>query len=206
MKEGVSELYQRLVETEDESERRMEHRVLDNLKAVTAPERDDEEWTRVSVSKAIRDVLESKDNSPVETEEERQVKRGRYEEIEKARQDERSDSLHALYLHARNFILTEEGLDEELEKVFGDDENPPSWAGGQRSVWALGPPPGTEKLVGRMPSMASDSMRGKHYEHMSNVMRQRMMKIAGKLTGGDIPESEELKKKISSEGGWKITL
>lgn len=197
MREGVSELYQRLVETEDQEDRQKEHQILDQLKAINAPERDDEQWTRVSVSKAVRDALAKKDNSRIETEEERQARKARYDSDEKARQDERLESIHSLYLHARDFILTEERLEQELEKRFGKDDLPAQWLGGHRSVWSAGHPRGIDQLAGRMPGMASDSVRGKNYEQMSNIMQQRLRQIAGKLTGGEIPKSEAMEKRIN---------
>ena len=96
---------------------------------------------------------------------------------ERRKEAERKDSLHTLYMNARNFITTEEQLATELNRVFPDGVNE-AWANDQRAgenIWNQGVPP-------TLQSMVNANKRGDAAKW--GLVQKRVKKIAEELTGG----------------------
>ncbi|KAF2665111.1 hypothetical protein BT63DRAFT_85412 [Microthyrium microscopicum] len=193
LRQGITELYDRTIETEYSQDTREEHETLSKLKALGAPEGHDEVWTKPSVSKAIRDALRKNRTQPVITPDMEPKKKETHERLLKAEEEERLQHLHSLYLHARNFITTTDQLAEEIEKVFGDDDNPIMW-NYNPSVWALGKPLNSSEMMGLAPDISNESPDPLAVEKLNREMSVRMMRIAGQLTGGKIPIPDKLAK------------
>ncbi|OCL03954.1 hypothetical protein AOQ84DRAFT_325091 [Glonium stellatum] len=179
LRQGVMELRTRKlaadrIHTAYSRRRQQEHEDL-----VNRPEREDERLTKPSVSKSIRDFLAgSLHTTP--TAEQVEERRLRHEKREQMKEMERKDALHTLYMQARNFIVTEEQLDQMVEKAFGTEENPVGWTHSNRglSPWEEGMPDTIQSMLSRVQKTAGSS----GYE----LANQRLKKIAEELTGGKI--------------------
>jgi hypothetical protein len=187
IREGVQELFNRDVHETKRDLKRQKEQQETLAKARNAPERVEDEYARESVSEAVKYILESKVQTLPEPEEEFQARAEIYDAINQAKKEERMDQLHELYMKARNFIVTEEQLSEEIEKVFGADDNPVVWPGNSLSVWGQRRPPSTTELAGVLPEDVGSERRVK-------ALKRRMYRIAGELTGGEIDLPEHLKK------------
>jgi hypothetical protein len=194
LREGVTELYDRVVETEQRTDTAKEHQLLRDIKALNAPPRHDDKWTSLNVSKPVRDALRKKSTKRDESETERARRKADVEKRIQDRVDDRLQNLHTLYLHAKDFIINEQQLDAEIDRVFGSEDLPMTWAGGRKSVWTLGHPAGTTDLIGLKPKTG---MMAAQANEINQAMQERMMRIAGKLTGGKIQVPEDIKKKKS---------
>lgn len=194
LREGITELYDRVVETGEHSDRTKERKLLRDLKALHAPARHDEVWTSHNISIAARQALGQKGSAWKPTQDEQARRKADVTKHENARKDERLQSLHSLYLHAKDFIISEEQLDQEIDKVFGDEEVPMYWAGNHQSVWGVGKPKGTSDMIGSsMQNTGDDNLTPK--EETNRQIMERLMKITGRLTGGKIPIPKDLKPK-----------
>jgi hypothetical protein len=195
LRDGITELYDRVVETEQRTDTTRERQLLRDLKALNAPARHDETWTGLNVSKAIRDALRKKSTEKQQSVEERARRKADVEKRAQDRVDDRLQSLHSLYLHAKDFIINEKQLDEEIDRVFGSEDVPMTWSGGRKSVWTLGNPAGTNDMIGFKPRRAADSRMQAQTQESNQMMKERMMRIAGQLTGGKIPIPDDIKKR-----------
>jgi len=183
LREGVFELYQRYASDEISTTRKKEDATLRRLRKVEAPERSDVTWTAQSIPQHIRDALTRASTKRVLTQEEKDAKIQEYQKRFKEKERKRLEAIHSLYLNAKNFITTEAQLTAEIERVFGSNDNPVTWSAKRKSVWHLGRPPGTDQLVGM------EMQRADEADHLTRaqsdpLMRERIMRIAGQLTGG----------------------
>lgn len=87
------------------------------------------------------------------------------------------DSLHTLYMNARNFIVTEEQLVAEIDRVFPDGDNPAFRSDQQHgdNIWNLGPPPALQ-------SLAYDSTKNELARW--DLIQSRLKKLGEGITGG----------------------
>ncbi|KAF3483878.1 uncharacterized protein GIQ15_03202 [Arthroderma uncinatum] len=100
------------------------------------------------------------------------------QEAQAAKREDMMNSLHELYVNAQKFIVNEEQLKAELERVFPDKNNP-DWANGRRagdSIWNLGPPP----------TMSSLAYQTKDELTKWETVQRRTKRLAEELTGGKI--------------------
>jgi len=122
------------------------------------------------------------------------IKKANVERKEAERREKRRDSLHTLYMNARDFITTEADLKAEIDRVFPEKGPNPEWinAKGQEgpNVWGLGVPPTVANMVDSLTT--STNPERSEYAKMNsklaqfNVTQQRLKKIAEELTGGKI--------------------
>lgn len=151
-----------------------------NRALANAPEREDERLTKPSLTPEVRALLE-----PYKPQ-------GRtHQEFAKAQQNyahhvaeqsaRRKEALHNLYLHARSFILTEQQLNDAVEKTFGSDEDPIVWGAlHDQTVWGLGPPATVEKMMRKETDYAAQ------FSQTETLMQSRLRRIAEVLTSGKI--------------------
>lgn len=181
LREGLLELHRRkvnqdtLMATQSRAKRRQREA------AVHAPQREDERLTSTTVRQAIRQL--QKGRVPDPGREERiahAAERVKAKEI--AREVQRKDALHTLYMHAREFITTEEQLDAEIEKIFVEFPFGAEHAG-KTNIWdAYGAPPTVQDMlstVNNTQKSALDYHRGPGF-----ITGKRMTRIAEELTGG----------------------
>jgi len=101
-------------------------------------------------------------------------------------EERRKDALHTLYMHARNFITTEEQLDATIEKVFV--ERPWSHVPGKEHAVSIWDAEGAPQTVQDMLSEVNKTQKSALLFHggPAVVTGKRMLKIAEELTGGKI--------------------
>ncbi len=109
-------------------------------------------------------------------------KAARVQAKEAAREEQRKNALHTLYMQARSFITTEEELDAKIEEIF---QAPPE--GETDSIWDVTKAPPT---VMDMLSQVNNTQREaiKFHASPAQITGQRMKKIAEELTGGKMEE------------------
>lgn len=100
--------------------------------------------------------------------------KARFEAKEAAKQAERRNALHSLYMNARSFIVTEEELNKKVDEVFDDpwyQLNP------EHSVWDK------EGFPNSMQSMLLDTVKARS-EAVNELTKRRAKRLAEELTGG----------------------
>jgi hypothetical protein len=181
LREGLLELHKRKVsqDTSVAARSRAKHRQREA--AVHAPQREDERLTSPTVRQAIRQLQKGRIPDPGRDERIAEAAQ-RVKANEIAREAQRKDALHTLYMHARDFITTEEQLDAEIEKIFVEFPFGPQHAG-KTNIWdAEGAPPKVQDMlstVNNTQKQALDYHRGPGY-----ITGKRMTRIAEELTGG----------------------
>lgn len=176
LREGVLGLHHRKSrDAESKSIRSNRHgRKRDAL--IAEPEREDERLTRASVSEVLRDIFkQGHRHDPNKDIEERRLRVG---ERGALKSDARKDAIHTLYMHARDFIVTEEQLNEAVEKAFTNADGSPK----DQSIWDGDDPMTTADMLdpGRGWRKADDP------NPREKLAAERMKKIAEELTGGKI--------------------
>lgn len=148
-----------------------------------APQREDERLTSPTITAAMRKLQLG--NVPDPHREARiAASAARVSARAKMLEEERRDALHTLYMHARNFITTEEQLDAAIEMTFV--ERPWQNIPGKEnaiSIWdGLGAPPTVQDML----SEASKTQKAALAQLSGPAVLngKRMMKIAEELTGG----------------------
>jgi hypothetical protein len=171
LREGISEIWARKERTEEVQGRKSGLKVLRNKKAASAPAPLDETLTTPSLHPSVHLLLATNNAAgPSPT------KPSKYPEIQEQKSAARKEALHNLYVNAQHFIVNEAQLNDELEKVFGTDENPVRW-GETNGVWGLMEKPRTaSEMLGiqRKGAGAEVDVSG----------AGRMKRIGDVLTGG----------------------
>lgn len=178
LREGLLELYDRKQRTDNSIAKRGLEKQQRRDRILRQPEREDERLTRPSV---IQAMLPRK--TPVLLDPDREARLARSRAALKARATnerlERQDSLHTLYMNARNFITTEAQLNAEIEKVFPEGENE-AWRNDHQygeNIWNLGMP----RSVG---SYANNPKRSSSARW--DIIQDRVKKLGEEITGGKL--------------------
>ena len=110
------------------------------------------------------------------------------------KQSARADHLHALYIHARHFIVSPQQLDAAVDEAFGTPDKLVSFGkyvgafgagGSEQSVWAEGKPLNVADMLAQAGGVTGG--RGGAMESVSGysqVTTERMRRLAEGLTGG----------------------
>lgn len=189
LREGMDELYTRKQQTDRYLAQRSARRQRERQSLIDAPEREDERLTSVSITQAVRDALGPAIHAGRRSSEKIQREmRKRVEREEKARQTDRRDALHTLYMHAREFITTEAQLNAAVDTAFGTPEEPvvfESRQGGMAgpSIWAMGEPDTVQKMLDKSGRTGVSGYAG---DEQKNLTYKRVKRIAEELTGGKI--------------------
>ncbi|KMP06660.1 hypothetical protein CIRG_06341 [Coccidioides immitis RMSCC 2394] len=177
LREGLLELHERKQKTESKVLARSKARQAQNRQVLNQPSREDERLTSATIVQAM--VSKKNPILPDPNAEARLAKSlANVAMKQQLKSEERMDAIHSLYMNARDFIITEEQLNEEIERVFPAGDNP-EWMNDQRAgenVWNLGPPPTVSSLVHRKDDENS----------RWDLVQDRTKKIAEALTGGKI--------------------
>lgn len=176
LREGIVELHRRKQKSHQAVETRSNTKQAQRNQLLHQRPREDDRLTASSTVASMKPI-----RTPVLPDPDREVRLERSRKLvakkQAQKEAERKDSLHTLYMNARNFIITEEQLAAELDKVFPEGENE-AWANDQRygeNIWNLGVPPTLESMV--------NSPR-KNEAAKWDVSQERLKKIAEELTGG----------------------
>lgn len=156
-------------------------RIREREKALYAPQREDDRLTATTVIKAVS-ALQTGASVPDPNREARvAASKARVEANFAARELQRRDALHTLYMHARDFIVTEQQLDDEVERIFTDT---PFGKDDYRSnIWdAQGSPITVGTMLFEVNGTQKEAM--KYHRGGAAKTSQRMKKISEELTGG----------------------
>ncbi|KAK2774284.1 hypothetical protein FQN53_003682 [Emmonsiellopsis sp. PD_33] len=177
LREGLQQLYSRKKSTEHAKAKRSNAKISQRETILTQGKREDErlmEQSTISLMKPTKTPILPNPNA----EERLETSRARYAAKQQEKLDEKFDHLHSLYMNARTFIINEEQLKAEIDRVFPDGENP-EWANDVEAgtnIWNRGVPSTIESLV----------RAGKDDDRSWSVEQKRVKKIAETLTGGAI--------------------
>jgi len=178
LREGLTALHTRKDTQEKRVLRRSILRSEQRERLVAQAEREDERLTANTVlstmkPKELLDLPEGEEEALYER------RKARYEARQAAKREERRDKLHTLYMHARQFITTNEQLAHAIDVEFE-----------KQSIWKLGLPSSLHQMIsGKTPPegkfdigqasglVAQSSRRFK-------TDQERMQRIAEKLSGG----------------------
>lgn len=176
LRQGLVELHKRKQASEKAMEKRSREKNARQRRLITQPERQDELLTRPTIPPGLMPK-----KTPVLPDPDREQRldasRKRMEAVQAKKETQRQDSLHALYMNARNFIVTEEQLAAEIDRVFPDGDNP-AWRSDQstgENIWNTGVPSSVQNLV-------EDPKRSEAAR--SDVVQGRVKKLAEEITGG----------------------
>ena len=116
LREGVSSLRVRQQREKNQMEARSAAKRADRERRLSAPEREDERLTAPSNNLDL-DALFNKPIPDPTREARLERKRANVAARALEKQEERMDSLHTLYMNARDFIVTPEQLDKAVDDV-----------------------------------------------------------------------------------------
>lgn len=197
-REGLKELASRKETMESKRRAASVIRRRQSQALVNAPEREDERLTKPTITADVRALLKPYQPRGRTPEEFMQAQQNyaRHQTRQTAR---RREALHNLYMHARSFILTEQQLNDAVEKTFGSDEDPIVWGiHKDQTIWGLGPPATVEKMLNKDKTRFEEQFSNRDRE---TLMQSRLRRIAEVLTGGkmDVAKRESSQVNTSSQ-------
>ncbi|KAL8764741.1 MAG: hypothetical protein Q9209_007908 [Squamulea sp. 1 TL-2023] len=182
LRESLVELKERKAKTDSRLEARIAAKQRDREQRINAPTPADEKYTAPSI---LQSSLPSRTGLQDPDREARIAqKRANYLAHDAMKKAERRNALHTLYMNAREFIVTEEKLNEAVEKAFDPYSN--QFDNESRkglNIWNLGYPETVKEHLDR----ANKGEKGRAVERLSGfsgVTDARMRRIGEELTGG----------------------
>jgi hypothetical protein len=176
LREGLVELYKRKKDQEGAMAVRSKAKQEDRQRRIEAPQREDERLTDPTVMEANR-ILQSGPIPDPNRAARVAEKAARVKAKEAAREEQRRNALHTLYMQARSFITTEEQLDAKLEEIF----KAPS-EGESDNIWDKAAPPTIQDMLSDINNTQKKAVQ--YHKGPAQVTGERMKKIAEELTGG----------------------
>ncbi|KAJ6095585.1 hypothetical protein N7486_006331 [Penicillium sp. IBT 16267x] len=178
LREGLLTLYQRKTSAEQiifnrslESQSRRE-RILQQ------PEPEDERLTRSTVVQAMQSKGHSVLADP-NREQRLALSKARVEALKQKKDAQRQEDLQSLYMNARTFIINEEQLAAEIDRVFPEGENE-AWRNDHQqgeNIWNLGTPQTVQSIVNQ--TRRSETARW-------DVIQDRVKQLGEQITGGKL--------------------
>ncbi|KAK2730395.1 hypothetical protein CKAH01_09509 [Colletotrichum kahawae] len=179
-------LYQRKKTTADAIAATSRQRRLDNTRAAKAPEREDDRLTRSSVLSSLKATM-SVELDPHRYERAEQSK-ANTAVLAQQKTDAKRDALMELYINSSDFIVTEEELNDELDRLFAEDfwkRQGQSMVMDQENAWDVwGAPPTVQTMLDEMLQKESNAIDSQQTQGGRTVTRQKI--VAEELTGGKI--------------------
>ncbi|PGH31819.1 hypothetical protein GX50_05423 [[Emmonsia] crescens] len=177
LREGLAELYARKQKSDEFRAKRSNAKIAQREQILAQGPREDDRLMQQSMLQVMKP---SKVPILPDPNAEKRLKTSRKKQAAKqlSKKQRRSDHLHSLYMNARTFIINEQQLKAEIERVFPDGENP-AWTNDEdvgENIWNLGLPSTVESLV----------HAGKGDATIWSLGEKRVKKIAEELTGGAI--------------------
>ncbi|KAH8600983.1 hypothetical protein B0O99DRAFT_610028 [Bisporella sp. PMI_857] len=183
LREGIVALHQRKLNQEAAIATRSQRKQKERNERAYAPQREDERLTNPTILEAVRQLQQGPVADP-----QREIriveKKERVKAKELALADVRRDALHTLYMNARSFIVSEEQLNTEVDKIFV----PTVGTGGDKgNVWDAF---GQQETVQDMLSVVNNTQKGAVENASANrpaiLTGKRLKRIAEELTGGKL--------------------
>ncbi|KAF2867869.1 hypothetical protein BDV95DRAFT_526908 [Massariosphaeria phaeospora] len=179
LREGVKELHERKTESDDKYRAQIQRMSAERRSLAMAPPRTVDVLTQTSVSKSIRDFLDNKLPSTSRSNITK-ARRLAYQKRMERQSATRKSHLHDLYTNARQFIVSEEQLDEAIEQAFGSEEAPMGWEAGLMVAGGYGASPWEHT----MPEGVGDKLQKLKGGEGVGLASDRIKKVAEELTGG----------------------
>jgi hypothetical protein len=176
LREGLVELYKRKKDHDGAVAVRSKIKQEDRNRRLRAPQREDERLTDPTIKEANR-ILQSGPIPDPNREARVAEKSARVQAKEAAREEQRKNALHTLYMQARSFITTEEQLDAKIEEIFKEPRE-----GESDNVWDIAAPPSIQDMLASINKTEKKAVN--FHSGPAQVTGQRMKKIAEELTGG----------------------
>ncbi|KAL0934724.1 uncharacterized protein CTRU02_209316 [Colletotrichum truncatum] len=159
-------------------------RFREHQRAAKAPERWDDRLTRSSVlSSLVNSTTVQLDPKRYERAEE---SKGRTAALAQQKSEQRQDALMEMYINASKFIVSEDELSKELDKLFSEDfwkRQGKSMAHDSDNAWDVwGQPPTVQSMLDEMMRKQQRAIDFQQSEQDRTVRRQKT--IAEELTGG----------------------
>ncbi|RDW81339.1 uncharacterized protein DSM5745_04896 [Aspergillus mulundensis] len=180
--EGLLELHNRQQRTDKTMEERSRARQKLRDHVLRQPDREDELLTRPTIPKAM---LPKRTPVLPGGGRDRRLKASQRRTERKAqlKASERRESLHTLYMNAREFITTETQLAAEIEKIFPEGENE-AWRSDKskngENIWNRGFP---KTMASRLGESHGEAARE---SERWDVVQGRIKKLGEEITGGKI--------------------
>lgn len=185
LEEGLKSLWTRRTKSDKIRNARVSRKFEEHNKAAVAPEREDDRLTRGTVLDAILDTKVYPDPERFS-----RADRSRTKVVakEKAKYEARRDALMELYINASNFIVHENELKAEIDKIFTEDyfrkqSQAVSRYGATENTWGTyGKPPSIANMMESTTGTSTKVMDYYESEYDRSVKRQK--RIAEEFTGG----------------------
>ncbi|KAK2034030.1 hypothetical protein LX32DRAFT_634706 [Colletotrichum zoysiae] len=161
-----------------------ERRLRDHQRAAMAPERQDDRLTRSSVISSLAKT------AAVQPDPNRYARakqsQARTAQLAKEKSEARQDALMELYINASKFIVSEDELSKQLDKLFSEDfwkRQGKSMAHDSDNAWDVwGQPPTVQTMLDEMLRKQQRAIDYQQSEQDRTVVRQKT--VAEELTGG----------------------
>ena len=176
------ELRERKERDDKRLEARSAYRMAEHERLVAAPERDDEHFTSPSILHSMRPGRGFRLSDP-DRASRIAVKKANVAAQEIAKQEERRNALHTLYMNAGNFIVTEEHLNRVVDQIFDDNMPFANDSKHGLNIWNTGYPETVQEMLNQANRTGGGKAVEKNQGH-GPLTRQRMKKIGEELTGG----------------------
>lgn len=180
LREGLLGLHKRKLRQDTVRESKTKAKRKDREIRLRASQREDDRLTSPTVTVALQNlhIGLSDPNREARIAE----KLEKFKTKEEIKREQRKDALFNLYMNAREFITTEEQLNEEIEKIFiqspfGKDQK------GTENIWdAYGSPPTVQDMLQTVNDVQRSALE--YHRGPAHITGKRMKKIAEELTGG----------------------
>ncbi|KAL7620150.1 hypothetical protein AAE478_009143 [Parahypoxylon ruwenzoriense] len=186
MREGIRGLYQRKQLFDKRRRERQAANLAAHKAAAATPEREDERLTRATVNEGTLQTRVMLDPYRFERAQESRL---RTEAIMQQKSEARRDAIQELYMRARSFIVTEQELETEVNRLFAPDywkKMGLSSSGFEvNNIWDLeGKPTTVADMFDEVARTSNSLVKNLESEKTRTLKRQK--EVAEELTGGKL--------------------
>ncbi|KAG5953132.1 hypothetical protein E4U53_006801 [Claviceps sorghi] len=185
LKDGLNALWARRLQIDNDRNLRVSRKFQQHNKAGAEPEREDDRLTRPTILNSIRDTRVYSDPNRFSRADESRTK---FLARENTKLEARRDAIMELYISASNFIVHENELKAEIDKIFTEDyfrqQSQEAYRqGSTENTWGIyGRPPSIANMMETSTGASTKVMDLDESEFDRSVKRQK--RIAEDLTGG----------------------
>lgn len=179
LREGLQKLYSRKQQTEQTMSARSTAKQARRERVFQQPELEDERFTRASI---VQTMLPQKLGTLPDPNREARLalSKARMEAKQAEKEVERQEDIQSLYMNARTFIVTEEQLAAEIDRVFPAEGENEAWRNDHQqgeNIWNLGTPPTVQSIVNE--TRRSETARW-------DAIQRRVKQLGEQITGGKL--------------------
>lgn len=179
LREGLRKLYSRKQQTEQTMSERSTAKQARRERVFQQPEPEDERFTRASI---VQTMLPQKLGTLPDPNREARLalSKARMEAKQAEKEVQRQEDIQSLYMNARTFIVTEEQLAAEIDRVFPAEGENEAWRNDHQqgeNIWNLGTPPTVQSIVNE--TRRSETARW-------DTIQRRVKQLGEQITGGKL--------------------